>query len=151
MNNKVVKIISSVVLLGGALILLIGTNFPKFEDLTLDEIKERIKETKKIYICVHREALTVACPKDERLKTIDNEDDVKKFVDITLSLEEKGNTVIGAGDGNTIYFMDKDDKVIISAEGFVNYNILTKYNKYELDVSRLQEIQELVGYPRFNE
>ena len=121
----------------------------KFEDLTLPEIKERIKETKKIYICWKRDALTVPCPKDERLKTIDNEDDVKKFVDITLSLEEKENITTLAGNGNTIYFMDKNDKVIISAEGFNHYNILTKYNKYELDVSRLQEIQELVGYPRF--
>ncbi len=44
MNNKVVKIISSVVLLGGALILLIGTNFPKFEDLTLDEIIQKNRQ-----------------------------------------------------------------------------------------------------------
>lgn len=151
MKNKVLKIIACVVLLGGALILIIGTNIPKFEDLSLPEIKERIKETKKIYICWKRDALTVPCPKDERLKTIDNEDEVKKIVDITISLEEKDNNVTAAGDGHSIYFMDKDDNVIISAEGFIHYNILTKYNRYRLDVSRLQELQELVGYPRFNE
>lgn len=151
MNNKVAKIIGCVVLLGGALILILGTKLPKFEDLSLPEIKERIKETKKIYICLKRDALTVPCPKDERIKTIDNEDDVKELVDITLSLEEKDQTVTASGPGYSIYFMDKNDKVIISAEGFNHYNILTKYNRYELDVSRLQEIQELVGYPRFNE
>lgn len=149
MKDKKSLILKMAILLIAALIVIINTTLPKFENLSLDEIKERIKETKKIYICEYRETLTVACPSDERLKTIDNEEDVKRFVDITLSLEEKDNNVTAAGDGHSIYFMDKDDNVIISAEGFIHYNILTKYKRYKLDVSRIEELREIAGWPRF--
>ncbi|MCX4364784.1 MAG: hypothetical protein OSJ70_03325 [Bacilli bacterium] len=145
------KIVLSVITISLVLLIILNTTLPKFENLTLEEIKDRIKETKKKYICEYRDALTVACPKDEILKTIDNEEEIKKFVDITISLDEKNSNIIaGIGNENIIYFIDKNDKVIISAEGLNSYYLRTKNKKYEMDLSRIEELRELVGYPNGN-
>ena len=145
------KIVLSVITISLVLLIILNTTLPKFENLTLEEIKDRIKETKKKYICEYRDALTVACPKDEILKTIDNEEEIKKFVDITISLDEKNSNIIaGIGNENIIYFIDKNDKVIISAEGLNSYYLRTKNKKYEMDLSRIEELREVVGYPNGN-
>lgn len=141
------KKIKNIIILVIVIILLCGMRFPKFENLSLDEIKTKLKDTKKIYICPYKEALTVPCEKSDQLKVIDNEEDVNKFVDITISLDEKKDEPsILPTNGHTIYFMDSDDNVIISASGFVNYIIRTKYNNYELSSSRIDELKELASY-----
>ncbi|MCX4364786.1 MAG: hypothetical protein OSJ70_03335 [Bacilli bacterium] len=148
-SNK--KIVIGVVTISLILLIILNTTLPKFEDLSLDEIKERIKKTEKIYICTIRESLTVPCTKSERIKTIDEEEDVKKIVDITINDGEKPQVVTLMGNGRTIYFMDKNDNVIISGEGFNTYYLRTKNKEYEMDLSRIEELRELVGYPSFEE
>lgn len=116
--------------------------------LTLEEIKERLKETKKIYICRERLSLTHPCPAFVRLKTIEDEGVIKKILDITS--DESPDPVTIMENTETIYFMDKNDKVIISGEGFYSYELRTKNKRYQMDLSRIEELRELVGYPNGN-
>lgn len=142
MKKKIKYIIILVVLV----ILFVGVRFPSTETLSLDEIKSRIKDTKRIYVCQYSEVKDNPCSKSNRINTIEDEEKIRLIVDGLQEVEAVEDSIT-AGSGYTIYFMNKDDKVVACANYAGNIVFRTWKKEYVMDVKEIENLnlKELFG------
>ncbi len=121
---------------------------PKEEINSLDEVKDILKLTDKIYVCPISQSLNVPCGKGSVVRIIDDKKVIDNFINITSSLDELGKDEyrIGSADENTIYFIDSKGKVIISADFGYNYIIKTKKRNYDLSSPKTEELRALLKF-----
>lgn len=144
-KKQIIKIVVMVLIVA---ILILGINFPKFKTQSLDEIKENIKKTESIYVCREDAGLTVPCEKDARENIIEDKEKINPIIENIQNInEQKGEVSIAYGDHYTLYFMDKDKKVIVSAEWSGNITFRTWKKEYIMNSSEVDKLnlKELLG------
>lgn len=154
--KKKVLIISTVVIL--LIILLILTIFdirhfriipkmlPKTQIISLESIKEKIVDTKEIYVCKDWHSKTTKCGKRKIVKIVDDSELVKRIVDTTISAEEEEVTATtGMNDLYSMYFINEKGKVIASAQIGLGYCMTPKKTKYCFDYTLANELGKLMG------
>lgn len=114
--------------------------------ISLEEIKDRLVNTKKIYVCKDWHSRFRKCGKDELEKIIDDQEVVNKVIDVITSAEELNGdtTLMGNKDIYSIYFLNAKDKVIVYSEMGFGYCIITKNKDYYLDRTVIHELGELM-------
>ncbi len=138
MSEEKKSFIKLIILIFFVIIIILNINFPKTKEITLDEIKEKIKETKKIDVYMN----------SERLRTIDDEEIVKEVIDITISLGEASSdaTFNKVGDNYKLYFKDKNNKILARAEFYNHYVFIVGNKNYRMEYSSMKELRELLGF-----
>ena len=136
-----------IIVLAAVITILLGIRFPKAKTLTLEEIKTNIKDTEKIYVCGERESRNVPCSKNERINVIKDEEKIRKLVDGMQNIGEIENPIIAGGTYYTLYFVNKDDKVIVSADYAGNIVFKTWKKEYVMNGDEVEKLnlKDLLG------
>lgn len=115
--------------------------------LSLNQIKESLYDTKKIYVCKSWYNKSRTCGEKYAEMIVSDESVINKIVDITNSLEEveTDSTLIEKIDLYSIYFLDENEKIIVSADFGIGYRLNTKDKDYSLISPRIEEIRNLLG------
>ncbi len=136
-----------IIVLVAVMAILLGIHFPSTKALSLEEIKINIKDTEKIYVCGERESRYVPCSKNERINVIEDKEKIRKLVDGIQNIDEIENPIVAGGTYYTLYFVNKDDKVIVSADYAGNIVFRTWKKEYVMngdEVERLN-LKDLLG------
>lgn len=77
-----------------------------------------------------------------------NKDIIKEFFDITLTLEIFEGNSDKMRDRYVLYFVDKNKKVIISAEFYYKYIFRLLNRSYDIDPSQNEKLRNLLNINR---
>lgn len=116
MKKKIVFIILLLAIIISIVGLVYINKDKKDKKSKLDEIKEEVKATNKIYVCKQSDDPKNVCRDKDLVKIIDDKEKIKEFIDIfeTLNVENGPETMIK--DSLTLYLLDVDDKIILSVD-----------------------------------
>lgn len=119
--------------------------FPPKPVVSLEEIKEKIVDTKEIYVCKDWYSKTTICSESKIVKIVDDSELVKRIVDTTVSAEEMEVTsTTGMNDLYSMYFINEKGKVIVSAQIGLGYCITPKKTIYCFNYTLADELGELM-------
>lgn len=145
---------SGIIIIGIILVLLlllilfknIKLDLSKKDIIPLEQIKEELVNTKKIYLCKNYDGLEVKCNGDKLERIIDDETTVKEFIETTLALPEYNGDVTTEKIGTTLCFVDEKESVIATAGFSLNYILRKGDSEYYLTIQNdANHLRELIG------
>lgn len=145
MKKSVVILLAIIFVLLAILIYLKDINFHK-EELSLDEIKEQLVNTQEIYICNYSSNINTPCSGNDLIRIESDEEIVKEFIDIAITLEIFNGSYNKIKDNHTLYFMNENKKVIAAADFGYNFIIKTYNNEYMLNPSSNEKLRKLLNF-----
>ncbi len=116
------------------------------EEISLDKIKEQLVNTQEIYICNYSENISTPCHRTDLIRIENDKQVIKDFIDILITLEEFDGPINKMKDNHTLYFVDDNSEVIVSAEFGYHFILKTKNKEYTLDLSFNEKLRELLNF-----
>ena len=144
-KNAVILLIIIVVLIV-ILICLKDLNYFHKEELSLNQIKEKLVDTQEIYICNYSENITNPCSGKDLIRIENDKEIINEFIDISITLEEFNGSFNKMKDNHTLYFIDNNKKVIAVADFGYNFIIKTFKNEYMLAPSSNEKLRKLLKF-----
>lgn len=144
--KKSKAIILIIFLLLVLLILFKNSNFFHKEELSLNQIKEQLVNTQKIYICDYSESITKPCHGKSLIRIEDDKQIIKEVVEISINLEEFHGSISKMKDNHTLYFVDENNAVIVSADFGYNFIFKTSNKEYLLDPYSNEKLRKLLNF-----
>lgn len=128
------------------LICLKDLNYFHKEELSLNQIKEQLLNTQKIYICEYSNSISRVCNGKDLIRIENDKEIIKEFIDISITLEEFHGSINKMKDNHTLYFVDDNKEVIAVADFGYNFIIKTYRNEYMLDPSYNEKLRKLLNF-----
>lgn len=110
----------------------------------LDEIKNEIKQTKKIYVCNQSNNLKQICSKSDILKIINDENIIQDFLLIVDKLDEENGAQTQMGDPYTLYLLDSSDNIIVSIDFYQHFKIKKLNYTYSMSTRSNDKLKEIL-------
>lgn len=148
MKKNTISLLIIIIFLLVILIPLKGIDINIFnkKDLSLHQIKEQLLDTRKIYICKYSNNLTKACSGKDLIRIEKEEEIVRKIVNIIVSLDTSDETMDKMKDNHTLYFMDENNNVIISADFGFKLIIKTKNKEYNMNPVYNEKLRDMLEF-----
>lgn len=148
MKKNTISLLIIIIFLLVILIPLKGIDINIFDkkDLSLHQIKEQLLETRKIYICKYSNSLIKACSGKDLIRIEKEEEIVRKIVNIIVSLDTSDETMDKMKDNHTLYFMDENNNVIISADFGFKLIIKTKNKEYNMNPVYNEKLRDMLEF-----
>lgn len=115
-------------------------------ELTLEQIKEQLINTKEIYICNYSEHVVRPCSGNDLIRIESDMKVIKEFIDIAVTLEEFHGNYNKIKDNHTLYFVDENKDVLAVVDFGWHFIIKTHRNQYMLDPTHNEKLRELLDW-----